>query len=164
MTTILDALGGALATVVIAAVGVAQGPSLADMGRDAVDRHIAGAQVQQIAVELGAQVTKADTLNLGAGPAVTSLTCATEKCTSFVELEGFKLSKGMGDVVLTRAKNGSFKVAVTTPRGSTTATYTSGTGRTVVEQRERSETQPDTKSITEQADSPAHWADHDRTY
>lgn len=73
---------------------------------------------------------------MGAGPAVTALTCANEKCTSFAELDGFKLARSTGAVTFTQSAGDSFTVTVTTPRGLRSAAFDSSTQRVVVAEHE----------------------------
>lgn len=81
MTTILDLIGGVLATSVLVAAGAVHGDVIVDTARDVADARIAGEKIQQAALMIGREVEKANMLMVDDGH-VTSLTCATEKCTS----------------------------------------------------------------------------------
>lgn len=123
MATIGNMLTGLMATAVIGGSAYALAPAVADAATQQTDQVVGGARVTQVAISLGNQVTKAESM----GIQVDSLTCATPRCNSFSELDGYKVSGSYSAVSMTRKGAENFTVSVTSKGGTTTAVYDSTT-------------------------------------
>lgn len=123
MATIGNLLTGLMATAVIGGSAYALAPVVADAATQQTDQVIGGARVSQVAISLGNQVRKAESM----GIQIDTLTCATPRCNQYVELDGYKIGGSYSAVSMIRKGAENFTVSVTSKGGTTTAVYDSTT-------------------------------------
>lgn len=134
MATIGDLLTGLMATAVIGTSAYTLAPTATAVAQDQADQVVGGARVSQVAIALGNQVRKLDAV----GVKVDTLTCATPRCNSFTELDGYTINGSYAAVTLIRSADESYRVGVTSKGGTTTAVYDSETSRVTTLANDRS--------------------------